>query len=110
MDIRQFRKLHRTLAPIVLLPLTVTIFTGVVYRLGKSWFGLSRDQVHFLMVIHEGEYLGHTLEPIYVLLNGLGLLWMLVTGGVMLFQSIRQAAWFKRLRPPVRETAGDREA
>ena len=67
----------------------ITILTGVVYRLGKSWFGLSRDQVHFLMIIHEGEYLGPTLEPIYVLLNGLGLLWMLVTGGIMLIQSFK---------------------
>ncbi len=67
----------------------VTMLTGVVYRLGKSWFGLSRDQIHFLMIIHEGEYLGPTLEPIYVLLNGLGLLWMLVTGGIMLIQSFK---------------------
>ncbi|MDB9525674.1 PepSY domain-containing protein [Oscillatoria sp. CS-180] len=81
-----FRKLHRTLAPIVLLPLLTTAITGVVYRLSKDWFGLSRDQVHILMTIHEGEYLGPTLEPFYVLLNGLGLLWMLVTGSVMAFQ------------------------
>lgn len=107
MDTRKFRQLHRTLAPIVLLPLTITIFTGVVYRLGKSWFGLSRDQVHFLMVIHEGEYLGHTLEPIYVLLNGLGLLWMLVTGGVMLFGSLKKSAWWRRLRSSPPETLGD---
>lgn len=85
------RKLHRTLAPIVLLPLLVTVTTGVIYRLSKDWFGLSRDQVHFLMTIHEGEYLGSTLEPFYVLLNGLGLLWMLATGGVMAFQHLRKS-------------------
>ncbi len=82
-----FRKLHRTIAPIVMLPLFVTILTGISYRLGKSWFGLSRDQVHFLMVIHEGEYLGEHLEPIYVLLNGLGVMFMLVSGVVMLMKS-----------------------
>jgi hypothetical protein len=49
MDIRQFRTLHRKAAPLVLLPLTVTVFTGVFYRLGKSWLGLNRDQLHFLM-------------------------------------------------------------
>jgi hypothetical protein len=85
------RKLHRTLAPIVLLPLVITVTTGVTYRLSKDWFGLTRDQVHFLMTLHEGEYLGSTLEPFYVLLNGLGLLWMLVTGGVMAFQHFRKA-------------------
>ncbi len=82
-----FRKLHRTFAPIVMLPLFVTIVTGMSYRLGKSWFGLSRDQVHFLMVIHEGEYLGKHLEPIYVLLNGLGVAFMLFTGVAMLLKS-----------------------
>ncbi|MDJ0727123.1 MAG: PepSY domain-containing protein [Prochloraceae cyanobacterium] len=82
-----FRKLHRSFAPIVMLPLFVTILTGISYRLGKSWFGLSRDEVHFLMVIHEGEYLGEHLEPIYVLLNGLGVMFMLVTGIAMLLKT-----------------------
>ncbi|MGF1458474.1 MAG: PepSY domain-containing protein [Leptolyngbyaceae cyanobacterium] len=85
------RKLHRTFAPFVLLPLLVTVFTGVTYRLAKDWFGLSRDQVHVLMTIHEGEYLGSTLEPLYVLLNGLGLLWMLATGGIMVWQNLRKS-------------------
>jgi hypothetical protein len=84
------RKFHRTLAPIVMLPLLVTVITGVTYRLSKDWFGLTRDQVHFLMAIHEGEYLGPTLEPFYVLLNGLGALWMLTTGGIMVAKTMRQ--------------------
>ncbi|MGK7887626.1 MAG: PepSY domain-containing protein, partial [Crocosphaera sp.] len=70
MKLNQIRKWHSTLAPIVMLPLMMTVSTGVIYRLSKDWFGLSRDQVHFLMSIHEGEYLGHTLEPFYVLFNG----------------------------------------
>lgn len=97
MNIPKIRNFHRTIAPIVLLPLLVTVFTGVTYRIGKSWFNLSRDQVHFLMVIHEGEYLGKNLEPIYVLLNALGLLWMLITGGIMLINSWKRSAWFKKL-------------
>ncbi|MCU0524532.1 MAG: PepSY domain-containing protein [Elainella sp. Prado103] len=97
MNLRQFRKLHQTIAPIVLLPLLVTVLTGVTYRLGKSWFGLSREQVHWLMVLHEGEYLGQTLEPLYVLLNGLGLLWMLVTGGIMVGQNLSRSPWFRQL-------------
>jgi hypothetical protein len=106
MNIRQFRKLHQTIAPFVLFPLLITVLTGVSYRLGKSWFGLSRDQVHFLMVIHEGEYLGQVLEPIYVLLNGLGALWMLITGAVMVWQNISKSKW---LRPfsMTKKTTGD---
>lgn len=96
------RKLHSTVAPIVMLPLLVTVTTGVTYRLSKDWFGLTRDQVHFLMVIHEGEYLGPHLEPFYVLLNGLGLLWMLVTGGVMVAKNLRQT--YKAVFPEQKET------
>ena len=43
------------------------------------------------MSIHEGEYLGHTLEPCYVLLNALGVVWMLVTGGVMVFHNLKRS-------------------
>ena len=92
------RQFHRQLAPILMLPFLVTAITGVAHRLGKSWFGLSRDQVHVLMVIHEGEYLGTDLKPFYVLLNGLGLLVMVITGGVMWFNSIRRSSWFKQLQ------------
>lgn len=87
---KKIRQWHAMMAPIVLAPLVITVTTGVTYRLSKDWFGLSRDQVHFLMSIHEGEYLGQTLEPFYVLLNGLGLLWMLATGGFMAVQNIRR--------------------
>jgi hypothetical protein len=99
---KRVRKLHSTLAPIVMLPLLVTVTTGVIYRLSKDWFGLTRDQVHFLMSIHEGEYLGATLEPFYVLLNGLGLLWMLGTGGAMVLQKFRHS------KPSAQLTSSDR--
>ena len=97
MKSQKFREFHRNFAPIILLPLFITVLTGMSYRIGKSWFGLSRDQVHFLMVIHEGEYLGKILEPFYVLLNGLGVLWMLITGAILLWQNITRSHWFKRL-------------
>ncbi|ACK65214.1 conserved hypothetical protein [Rippkaea orientalis PCC 8801] len=87
-----FRQLHRKVAPIVLLPLLITALTGMSYRILKSWLGLSRDSVHFLMVIHEGEYLGNFGEPIYVFLNGLGLLFMIVTGANILLKSVKP--WF----------------
>ncbi|KKI99103.1 hypothetical protein [Prochlorothrix hollandica] len=95
MTFKAFRKLHGTLAPFVLLPLVVTVTTGVTYRIGKDWFGWTRDQVHWLMVIHEGEYWGKTLEPFYVLFNGLGLLWMVVTGAAMAVRNIQRSAWFR---------------
>ena len=107
MNLRTLRQLHRQLAPIIMLPFLVTAITGVAYRLGKSWFGLSRDQVHFLMVIHEGEYLGKQLEPVYVLLNGLGLLFMLITGIVIWGNSLSKAGWFRALFSPPKKEAGE---
>jgi hypothetical protein len=86
-----FRRLHGLIAPVVLTPLLLTVCSGMAYRLLKDWAGLSRDQVHVLMVLHEGEWLGSRFESVYVLLNGLGLLWMLVTGAGMLVQK-----WHKR--------------
>ena len=87
----QVRRWHAAAAPFVLAPLLLTVCSGMAYRLLKDWGGLGRDQVHWLMVLHEGEWLGHAGEPIYVLLNGLGLLWMLVSGALMLSQR-----WLRR--------------
>ena len=77
------RRLHAAVAPVVIAPLLITVCSGMSYRLLKDWGGLSRDQVHWLMVLHEGEWLGPAAEPVVVLLNGLGLLWMLATGATM---------------------------
>ena len=88
--LRWIRQLHRWVAPFVLLPLLITLSTGMAYRLLKDWGGLERDQVHWLMTLHEGEWLGPQLEPVVVLFNGLGLLWMLITGGAMLWQQFRR--------------------
>jgi hypothetical protein len=90
----RLRRLHAALAPVVLLPLLLTVSTGMAYRLLRDWAGFGRDQAHILMVLHEGEWLrplvGASGETLYVLLNGLGLLWMLVTGASMLWQRLRR--------------------
>lgn len=82
------------MAPVVLLPLVLTVATGMGYRLLRDWGGLGRDQAHVLMVLHEGEWLrrwfGPQGETLYVLLNGLGLLWMLASGGAMALQRLRR--------------------
>ncbi|OUT72623.1 MAG: peptidase [Synechococcus sp. TMED19] len=80
----KLRRWHAWLAPVVLTPLILTVSSGMAYRLLRDWGGWGRDQAHWLMVLHEGEWLGPQGETIYVLLNGLGLLWMLSTGLLML--------------------------
>ena len=84
------RELHQRIAPFVLLPLFVTVCSGVGYRLARDWFGASREQVHWLMTLHEGEWLGPTLEPVVVLMNAVGLLWMLITGLALLIERLRR--------------------
>lgn len=75
---RLFRKYHRTLSIIIALPLALTVLTGMAATMVGEWgmsLGLSRS---LLLSIHTGE-LVH-LQGIYPILNGLGLLGLLVTG------------------------------
>ncbi len=95
---RTFRTLHRQVAPFMVLPLLVTALTGLTYRLSKDWFGWTRDQAHFLMVIHEGEYLGDNLKSIYVLLNALGVLFVLATGTAMVLERLGRTPWLRAWR------------
>ena len=82
------RQFHKSLAPWVFLPLFISAITGLFYRDSKDFLGYSRDEVHGLMSLHEGEWLGDYGELIYVILNSLGLIWMLVTGFKMFSKKI----------------------
>ena len=91
----RLRRLHRWVAPFVMLPLLTSVITGTAYRVLRDWFGMSRDEAHWLMSVHEGEWLGPQLEPVVVVLNGVGVLWLIVTGGSMVLQSWR-TSWKQR--------------
>ena len=49
------RQFHKALAPWVFLPLLISSITGLLYRVSKDLLGYSRDQVHWLMSLHEEE-------------------------------------------------------
>jgi hypothetical protein len=88
--VRTFRKYHRAIALIVSLPLLLSIVTGIGYTLFDEWF--AQEQIgEFLLDLHTLKPLG--LGNIYPLLNGLGLLGLLVTGLSMsgLFRSRNKA-------------------
>ncbi len=91
------RKLHRKTAPILFIPLLLTALTGIAFRVGRSWFGLSDGFGDFMMVLHEGRFLGKPIVPIYVLLVGLGLVGMVVSG-ITLIKQRKQAATSKSLK------------
>ena len=99
----RLRRAHAALAPLVLLPLATTVLSGTGYRLLRDWGGLERDQAHWLMVLHEGEWLrqwfGPNGETVYVLVNGLGLLWMLASGAAMAIEQLGRRLRRGRARP-----------
>lgn len=97
-----FRKIHSITAPIIFLPLVVSSVTGIIYRLGRRWLGMSHDTGELFLNIHTGEYLGEFLQPIYVILVGGGAILMLVTG-------IKMTSIFRKKRQPQTDidTEGD---
>jgi hypothetical protein len=74
------RKFHRLIAPWLAIPLILTLATGITYRLGRAWFGMSKETGSRVLDIHAGGWLGGTGSVIYVILMGAGLLGLVVTG------------------------------
>ncbi len=75
---RLFRKYHRILAIIICIPLILTVLTGMLTTIVKEWSMNTGLSSRLLLKIHTGEILH--LEAIYPILNGLGLIGLLVTG------------------------------
>ncbi len=64
------RQFHKALAPWVFLPLFISSITGLLYRVLRDLLGYSRDQVHWLMSLHEGEWLGDNGEYNFIYQKG----------------------------------------
>lgn len=77
---RAFRKYHRILAIILCLPLVLTVVTGMAYTILVEWFELE-DMVEVLLGLHTLEIVH--LDKFYPVLNGIGLIGLLVTGMTM---------------------------
>ncbi|WP_392530580.1 peptidase [Nostoc sp. C117] len=75
---RSFRKYHRIFGIILSIPLVLTVLTGMLTTVVREWSIGIGVPASFLLSIHTGEILH--LEGIYPILNGLGLLGLLVTG------------------------------
>ncbi|AFY37136.1 hypothetical protein Lepto7376_0738 [[Leptolyngbya] sp. PCC 7376] len=78
---RFLRKLHRSLVPIMVAPLLITVLSGTLFQLAA----LSGRGIDFLWLLnlHKGNLGFMNLERIYPFLNGLGLLLLIVSGAVM---------------------------
>lgn len=80
------RALHKWLAAWIALPLVISLVTGIIYRVGRSWFGMTKPVGNEILKFHTGEWIGESFSHGYILLTGLGLLTLVLTGGALLFQ------------------------
>ncbi|WP_071527319.1 hypothetical protein [Nodosilinea nodulosa] len=89
---QDIRHLHRILAPIMVLPLLLTLITGTLYQIadlvGKG------DVFGWLLDWHKGNFGRLNLDVIYPFFNAIGLLVLLFTGISMW--------WHMRRRPSKR--------
>ena len=92
------RTVHRTIGKVLFPFLTVTAVTGLTYRIGRNWFGMSKETGEVVRSIHEGSIVGKAFAPIYVLVVGLALLAMIGAGVSMWRRSARSAAASPRSR------------
>jgi uncharacterized iron-regulated membrane protein len=76
--LHRLRHFHRILAPIMVLPLLLTVVTGSLYQMvDLAGQGASFD---WLLDWHKGHFGMLNLEIIYPFLNTLGLLGLALTG------------------------------
>lgn len=75
---KAFRKYHRLIGIIVCLPLLLTVVTGMLATVVQEWPMNTGISSRLMLKIHTGEIFH--LQAIYPILNGVGLIGLLVTG------------------------------
>ncbi|BAQ64744.1 hypothetical protein [Geminocystis sp. NIES-3709] len=75
---KQLRSLHRKLAPIMILPILITFFTGVLFELAVTMD--KTDDFIWLLSWHRGNFGLINLEKFYPFLNAFGLLILAISG------------------------------
>lgn len=92
------RTFHRKVSPWLFALLIVSAVTGMTYRVGRAWLGMTKPTGDAVMNVHTGSWIGSWAGPFYILIVGGGLLFLLVTGGVLLVRSrakIGARAWHR---------------
>lgn len=74
------RLAHKKVARLVLPLLALSALTGLVYRVGRVWFAMSDETGIAVRAIHDGTWVGAWFSPWYVLVVGLGLLFLIGSG------------------------------
>lgn len=84
----RLRQLHRTIAPIMILPVLLTLITGSLYQIVD--LGEKGKDFDWLLDWHKGHFGSLNLEAVYPFLNALGLLTLAITGISMWVQMRRR--------------------
>ena len=83
----RLRQLHRAIAPVMILPILLTLITGSIYQILD--LGGKGGDFAWLLDWHIGHFGRLNLEVIYPFLNALGLLTLAITGISMWVQMRR---------------------
>ncbi len=83
---RRLRQIHRWLAPIMVLPLTLTLITGSLFQIATLTG--ETQQFLWLLDLHTGKFGAINLRFIYPFLNAFGVL-TLVVSGIMMWLQLR---------------------
>ena len=86
---RLARKMHRSLAPIILLPIAITSLTGGLYPMLRE-VGVSKSLISWMMKIHAGDFVIIDLSPIYPFIVGLSTAALAITGLLMVLRASHQ--------------------
>ena len=78
------RRLHRTVAPLMCIPLLLTLITGMLFQVAAV--NDQSEKFLWLLDLHRGKFGQFNLEMIYPFLNALGLLVLTITGTLMWLQ------------------------
>lgn len=84
----RLRQIHRALVPVMILPLLLTLTTGVLFQ-----FAVASDRTNeflWLLELHRGKFGQLNLDAVYPILNALGLLTLILTGLIMWLQVPRK--------------------
>jgi len=84
----RLRRLHFQLAPIMILPLLLTVISGVLFQLADLTG--NAKEFRWLIKAHIGNFGSLHLDKIYPFLNGFGALFLCITGIMIWLQTPRR--------------------
>ena len=80
-----FRKVHRTVAPLVGILIGMFSVSSLVYRIARDFYGLDNDDTHFFLDIHDGMIYGAVGVSLAYIVFSWGIIGVQVlTGGLMI--------------------------